>query len=304
MAEGVDYSFARPSPTGLVAAGKRFAMRYVGPYCDNSPKGLDVAEAKSLIAAGLSIVYLVEGIANGALAGRAAGVAHAQSALSYVRHRGWPDDQPFYYAVDFDVTAAQWPAVKAYLDGASSVHGGDQTGIYGGLKVMLWAARDNAARWFFQTYAWSGGEWFGGNDVEQYDNGVTVAGGDVDLCRSMQPDFGQWPRAATGGDDMQADERAAVMNSAAFAYACENGAETVFQYDSRTGNVIIDPVTGKGKLFPMGPYWARIAAEVAKSPGAVGPAEDHTHTVNLVLSGTLTGTAIGSTGPAQPLDAP
>jgi hypothetical protein len=65
---------------------------------------------------------------------------------------------------------------------------------------MQWAARDGVAAWFFQTYAWSGGLWYGGNHVEQYKNGVIVAGGEVDLCRSVKAEFGQWRAHGGGGE--------------------------------------------------------------------------------------------------------
>ena len=41
--------------------------------------------------------------------------------------------------------------------------------------------------------------------------------------------------------------------------------------------------------------------ERAKAGGAA-TSVDHTHTIDLVLSADLTGRAVGSTGPAQPLD--
>jgi Domain of unknown function (DUF1906) len=194
--EGVDYAFSQPDPAGLYAAGKRFAMRYVGPGTDD--KHLHADERDQIWAAGLDIVLLAEGAENSALGGLPTGVAHANSAATAAAFLGAPDSLPIYFAVDFDVTVAQWPAVASYFRGAGSVIGNDRVGIYGGVRAMQWAARDGVAAWFFQTYAWSAGAWFAGNHVEQYHNGVQMAGGEVDLCRAVQAQYGQW----TGGGDM------------------------------------------------------------------------------------------------------
>lgn len=201
--EGVDYAFSNPSPGGLAAAGKRFAMRYVGP--GTSPKHLTVAEANALKAAGLSLVTLVEGATGDPKGGFPVGVSHARSAVSMLKARGFPTNRPMYFAIDYDVSSASWPAAREYLRGAGSVIGAGLVGIYGEYNAMGWAARDGLAAWFFQTYAWSGGSWYPGNHVEQYRNGATVAGGTVDLCRSRKADFGQWGQVQsglTGDDDM------------------------------------------------------------------------------------------------------
>lgn len=203
--EGVDYAFSNPSPAGLAAAGKRFAMRYVGP--GTSPKHLTVAEADALKRAGLSLVTLVEGATGDPKGGFPVGVSHARSALAMLKARGFPTDRPMYFAIDYDVSATAWPAAREYLRGAGSVIGPGLVGIYGEYDAMVWAARDGVAAWFFQTYAWSGGRWYSGNHVEQYHNGASVAGGIVDLCRSRKADFGQWGQGGiappqTGGHDM------------------------------------------------------------------------------------------------------
>jgi Domain of unknown function (DUF1906) len=192
--EGVDYAFSSPSPAGLAAAGKRFAMRYVGP--GSASKHLTAAERDQIWAAGLSIVLLVEGATGDILAGYATGRAHAQSAESARLALGAPA-LPLYFAADRDMTAANMPAINAYLLGAASVIGASRVGIYGEYDVMRWTHDAGTAAWFFQTYAWSGGAWYPGNHVQQYKNTVSLAGGTVDLCRALLPNFGQWPAATT-----------------------------------------------------------------------------------------------------------
>jgi Domain of unknown function (DUF1906) len=205
--EGVDYSSARPSPAALFAAGKRFAVRYGGP--GSSGKHLTLAEANALRAAGLSIVANAEG-SSGGFTGRTAGVSWARSADTAFRACGMPADRPIYFSVDWNVTSAQWPGVVNALRGAADVIGAGRVGIYGSYNAVVWARRDGVAHWFWQTYAWSGGHWAGGNHLEQYRNGVIVAGGDCDLTRALTVDYGQWgqqrpapvaPNGSTDGED-------------------------------------------------------------------------------------------------------
>ena len=190
MIEGVDYSDGRPSPAGLVNVGKHFAGRYVG--AGFGPKMLLKSEAVELSDAGLMIVSLVEGASDGALGGYGAGVQHATQARQWHANQGFPWPVPCYFAVDFDVTAEQWPTVASYLEGAASVIGLPFVGIYGGIRAMEWAQRDDVASWFFQTYAWSGGLWAPGVHIEQYQNDVYIVGGTVDLDRAPTVEYGGW----------------------------------------------------------------------------------------------------------------
>lgn len=196
MTEGVDYAFP-PLPTarGLADVGKRFAGRYVGP---GSGKFLTAPERDALFAEGIDIFLLVEGEADSARGGRPVGQQHAQLALDHARSLGAPVDRlAFYHAVDYDLATSDWPTAADYLRGAGDVLGVARVGVYGEHDVMAWAARDGVAAWFFQTYAWSYGAWFAGNHVEQYLNTQQVAGGEVDLCRARQANFGQWSAKGT-----------------------------------------------------------------------------------------------------------
>lgn len=211
--EGVDYAFPPlPSPTGLAAAGKRFAMRYVGPGSD--PKHLHATERDALWQAGLSLVLLGEGTAGDALGGFDMGVAHATSAAAGAKALGAPGNIPIYFAVDFDVTVAQFPSVAKYLTGCASIIGVSRVGMYASTWGLQWAKKLNLATYFFQAYApaWSAGSnkdpWPQAH-VVQYKNNVTLAGGIVDLCRAQVDVFGQWTRNGVmvgGGQDMDFNE--------------------------------------------------------------------------------------------------
>src|SRR5215470_10542599 len=75
---GVDYSWARPSPQGLVSAGYTFASRYVS--FNTTGKNLTASEASALRAAGIDIVVNWEQNAQDALGGSSAGVRDATEA--------------------------------------------------------------------------------------------------------------------------------------------------------------------------------------------------------------------------------
>src|SRR2546423_4404537 len=74
--KGLDYSFARPSPSGLHNEGYSFAARYLS-YDNSSTHGkiLFSGEANSLIANGIDVVSNWEYAADDALGGYNSGVA-------------------------------------------------------------------------------------------------------------------------------------------------------------------------------------------------------------------------------------
>lgn len=187
--EGVDYAWDRPTVSGLVAAGKKFVVRYGGPGSDGKQIWAD--ELRQLLAAGIAVVANAEGTANG-FRGRTAGIAWAKDAEAHFRGLGMPGDRPIYFSADWDVQAGEMDEVDAALRGAAEVVGAARVGLYGGYNVIRHAQAAGTARWFWQTYAWSGGRWASGAHLQQYRNGVSLAGGTVDLNRAMVADFGQW----------------------------------------------------------------------------------------------------------------
>ena len=244
--EGVDYAGDHPTPAGLVAAGKRFVVRYGGP--GGSWKHLTATEARALTGAGLALVANAEGAADGLLGGWDTGASWARSAEAAFRALGMPAGRPIYLSVDFDCGPdKQWAACAQALRGAASVVGGARVGVYGSYDVMQWAKRDRVARWFWQTLAWSGGRWAGHNHLEQYRTGVSLAGGTVDLCRSKTVDYGQW-----GVDDVTQEEINAIAQATAKAVA---------------GYQVLDYITSKN--LPLSQMWQATRAD-ANQGEAVG----------------------------------
>jgi len=263
MVEGVDYAFTVVDERALYAAGKRFAMRYVGPGSDS--KHLHAAERDRIWAAGLSIVLLSEGTAQGALGGTTAGARDGLLARQAATALGAPASTPIYPAVDFDVTVSQWPLVADYLRGYAGQVGGDQTGIYGSIRAMQWAARDHVAAWYFQTYAWSGGAWFAGNHVEQYHNGVSQAGGTVDLCRAKVAAYGQWgPPGAPTPAPSEADMRSVWYLRSAGRVLRYDGTFWVQVGTCTVAGVMDGPALGD--IYTVGGRWLETASMAGDGP--------------------------------------
>lgn len=190
MTEGVDYSFARPNPRGLAAAGKCFAVRYVGtPWSD---KNLTADEVEQLLAAGVDVVATYESTEGFMLTDD--GVRAAHRAFINAADCGMPPGRPVYFCLDVDparLGPADWAHVERFLYSAATVRGPELVGLYGAYAAVERFV-GGWAEWGWQTYGWSHGHWSPKAQLQQYRNGVTLAGGLVDLCRSTTTDFGQW----------------------------------------------------------------------------------------------------------------
>lgn len=209
--EGVDYSFSKPTPAQLKAAGKTFACRYVGT--PESAKNLSPAEAEVLQRAGIDIVSNYEaGNAGWMLGGRSAGERAARLADADAVRCGMPQGRPIYFSCDFNATYDEWKnGVKPCLQGAASVLGAGRVGMYGGLFQVDWAARELGMRWLWQALGWRYGQWSPRALIQQYNNGETLGSGIVDYDRALVADFGQWG-AAKEQPDMTSEEHQALLD--------------------------------------------------------------------------------------------
>lgn len=187
---GVDYSWGRPQLAGLRDAGYTFAVRYLSH--DTTGKNLTIDEADALIGAGFDVVVNWEHGARDALAGRERGAADAAEAARQAEAVGMPPGRPIYFAVDFDATPDQLPAIDDYFDGVASVLGVARTGAYGGFAPIKRLLDGRRITWAWQTYAWSGGRWDPRAQLRQVLNRVIIAGAEVDIDEAWADDFGQW----------------------------------------------------------------------------------------------------------------
>ncbi|CAN5699310.1 hypothetical protein BH09MYX1_BH09MYX1_53890 [soil metagenome] len=192
--KGVDYAWARPSPSMLSANGYTFAARYLSH--DTTGKTIDGGEANALIAAGLDVVLVWEDGANDVLGGYGQCAADAIEANAQAAAVGAPSDRPIYFAIDFDAGSSDMPAIAAYFDGVASVLGRGRTGVYAGYGPVKALFDGGKVSWGWQTYAWSYGSWDSRAQLRQVLNGILNDQADEDVA--VADDFGQWGEPETG----------------------------------------------------------------------------------------------------------
>lgn len=205
LAKGLDYSFARPDPVCLKNNGYTFVCRYVWTsYSPGSPgypgKMLTKPEADKLKASGIRIVSNFESWVGRPLDGYDAGVSDARVAVQNTINAGGPASPVVYFSVDIDtrsLSATQLSAISFYFEGAASVIGVAQVGAYGGYHIIKRLADRGLAQRFWQTYAWSGGQWDSRCHIRQVRNGVLVCGGDTDINEQHLPSIGAWGEVVT-----------------------------------------------------------------------------------------------------------
>ncbi|AJE32499.1 hypothetical protein B842_03230 [Corynebacterium humireducens NBRC 106098 = DSM 45392] len=98
------------------------------------------------------------------LRGKVGGELDARAADEHLRSIGM-DGWPVFFAVDFDITLAQWNLVASeYFRAACRVLGRDRVGIYGHSRVCDWAREDaviadlgGSKHLMWQTRSWSAG---------------------------------------------------------------------------------------------------------------------------------------------------
>lgn len=191
---GCDYSFSRPSTASLKSAGISFVCRYLST---DPGKNLTAAEAKGLLAAGISIVVNWETTGTTAKGGYQAGLADAQAARAQATAIGVPKTVPIFYSVDWDVALDEVPEVLDYLHGLADAEGSkDRVGVYGGFVIIAAAALAGFTM-LWQTYAWSGGEWEPTAQLRQVSNDQSIGGASVDLDEALSSSYGQWSPSAS-----------------------------------------------------------------------------------------------------------
>ena len=198
MSFGLDY-VSGPSIAAMKAhvPPVEFVCRYTGYFSGydiahpERPQGkcLTPGEALALSKAGIALVSNWEWSANRAVQGRAAGEWDADKAATIHHACGGPADRPIYFSVDVDVAGV---SVAAYFKGVASAIGLHRTGAYGSFRVLQYLFDQGLIAWGWQTYAWSYGQWEGRAHIQQYSNGVNMAGHSVDYNQSIKSDFGQW----------------------------------------------------------------------------------------------------------------
>lgn len=174
--EGIDYTAMAPQAAKALLAKLNHGTDpgFVGRYVSTpgNPKNMHYDEQKALNAFRVASMLFMETTANRSTAGFAAGHADARSAQNQHKILGRPDKNAdgtyvaIFGTVDFDARPAQ---VHAYLVGFKSVLG-RRAGIYGSYAVVKYAMEQLGYRYGCQAYAWSGGRWHKGAQIQQYLN--------------------------------------------------------------------------------------------------------------------------------------
>lgn len=193
MRMGLDYAGGRPGGAAIRAAGYDFVVRYLSSGGAGLPgKLLTPEEADDLRDHGVSIVSNWETYANRMVEGYDAGRLDAQTALAQVLRCGGRRDRPIYFSADWDATPSEQYGIDSYLDGAASILGRENVGIYAGFWPLSRALSAGKARWGWQTLAWSGGNLYEGRHLHQRIGFVNVGGVECDENEALADDFGQW----------------------------------------------------------------------------------------------------------------
>lgn len=186
-AYGCDYSYARPSVYTLdnPRVGSGVFCSWVARYLSGNGKGVTASEARTLRANGRNLVLNWEGTGREVLGGYSAGVQNARSAVYYRAAVGAPANTPVIFSVDFDLRDLN--ALAQWLNGAASILGTNEVGVYGSYRVVVAACSFGYSGRNWQAYAWSAGQWASPScaPLRQVRNGI--AGGSLDLDLQVGP---------------------------------------------------------------------------------------------------------------------
>lgn len=191
-----DYSFARPSPGQLKAAGYLGAMRYLAPLPNT--KVVTLAEAQAIWAAGWMLGLVWEGVAQEAEAGYPAGVAHAQAALAQADALGWPGSRPIFFVLEDpnEEPSSDWPTIEAYCQGVASVLGAARVGGYGSQALLEHLLAVGLISWGWQVGGWSASVSTVRGMVLYQRLSTTICppalAGSIDEDAVLQADWGGW----------------------------------------------------------------------------------------------------------------
>lgn len=199
MATVLDYSVGRPAGQAVANDGHAGVVRYIGT--PGREKNLTAAEFADMNAHGRGVAVVYENKAGDSAGGFSAGQAAARAARADANGCGLPPGQLIYFAVDSDqVTPGQFAAAMSYLDGAVSVLGWADVGVYGEFDIVEMAVGPHV-RLGWQTVAWSHGKHSAKAALYQRAGQVFVGGVECDVSDVLAADWGQhnYTGAPAGG---------------------------------------------------------------------------------------------------------
>jgi peptidoglycan hydrolase-like protein with peptidoglycan-binding domain len=193
MSEAADYSFARPSPVALAAAGYKDVLRYVST--PGNTKNITPDEVQALQDAGLGIALTWETVnQRAATSGAAGGTTDAPLANQMADALGYPPSCVIYFVLEDPnpVPPSTWPQIDAYAQAAKQ-SSSRPIGGYGSQAYL-----EHAIDLGLISKGWQVGGW--STDVSSKchllqrsaNPALTTMGGAVDDNLIIVEDFGQW----------------------------------------------------------------------------------------------------------------
>lgn len=175
--DAFDYSWSRPDPPTMAAAG----IKAVGRYLWDGGKGVTVAEIKALWAAGIGVWLGYEANSGNHLLGAAQGTRDGVDARRLLAELSEiiPAGAPIYFACDQQVSDSMLQVVLAYLNAAKAQSPG--ASCYAQASVVdAWGPA-------WQTLAWSGGRVSANAVIYQWQIDQGFHGSSVDYNQIMNP---------------------------------------------------------------------------------------------------------------------
>lgn len=265
----VDFAARLISPAAIKKAGHAGIVAYVAasrPGANFGAKPITKVYADSVKAQGLSIASVYQfgkpGDAKSPsdwTTGYAGGRDHAAKALVNHIAAGGDPLAPIYFAVDENITLAQWnnTAVQ-FFRGVNDVLSKARTGVYGSSLVCAWAVEDGVIGrstttgkfWVWQTRAWSGTEI--NLDAVLYQRvidtanapGPQIDGSAVDVNDVLAADWGQW----------DLDRTVNVTAVPNFQELNQIGPSSSDRYGARISNFLLHTQEGNGTAESLAGY--------------------------------------------------
>jgi len=194
----------------LAAEGVKFVVRYLVPS-SYAWKRLIKSEADAIQEAGLRLASVFQLGEDRPKGGAANGKADGKAALTEAKLIGQPLGSAIFMAVDYQAQSDDYDKIEAYLRAAQTELSEYHVGVYGHYGLVEEMARRGACRYFWQTYAWSGGKKSGRAHLWQYKNNVAMAGHTVDY-NECYDDSIFWSMSKEEEQPLNSNEIAVIVN--------------------------------------------------------------------------------------------
>jgi hypothetical protein len=168
MTSAVDYSFSRPAPAAIKAAGCAGVVRYTS----GQGKAITATEAQSILGNGLWLALVHEGSSGDAKLGGSKGAQDASGDRNYLDKIGCPRSPVVFYACDQFCTVDE---VRPYFQGVRTT-AVRPVGWYGGLGVGLQLHAEGLVDWVWAANAtsWSGYSSFAELETAAHVHGIAM----------------------------------------------------------------------------------------------------------------------------------